>query len=99
MRWAVVGRIKRRRGQSSGDWKINCTVLQRIRGAPREVWVGCGVVGRRRPINHSAFSAAEPHFWGRSRSPPRLSSPLGGMVDRSGHGSAGVEGVGGKEYG
>ena len=35
-------------------------------------------------------SAAEPHFWGPSRSPPRLPSPLGELVDRSGHGSAGV---------
>ena len=42
VRWAVVGRIERRRGQSKEGWKLRCTHY-----SPRtQVWVGRVAIGR-----------------------------------------------------
>ena len=70
---------------------MHCIALQRIRGAPHVVWVGRVVIGHKSDQTfRSALSVVEPHFWGENRSPPRLPPFLGELVDRSGHGSAGV---------
>ena len=54
------------------------------------VWIGRVVTGRRfDQTSCSALSDAEPHLWAKP-TPPRFAPLLGGLVDRSGHGAAGV---------
>ena len=57
---------------------------------PRHVWVGCVVIGRNSTtLLAPRLSVAEPLF-GVKSSLPSFRSPLGKLVDQSGHGSAGA---------